>query len=63
MTNEERVKIGISNDDSCPGCQQGPETVMHVLRDYEEAREFWSPIIQSQYWAKFSSLGLIPWLE
>jgi hypothetical protein len=42
MTNQERVKIGISNDDSCSRCQLGPETVMHVLRDCEEAREFWS---------------------
>jgi hypothetical protein len=36
---------------------------MHVLRNYEEENEFWSSIIKQDNWAKFFSLGLMPWLE
>lgn len=37
MTNEEKPKINMTDDRSCPRCQQGLESIMHVLRDYDEA--------------------------
>jgi hypothetical protein len=51
------------DDNSCHRCQQGPESIVHVLRDCEEAIEFWSSIIKPDNWAKFFSLGLLSWLE
>ncbi|GAU40905.1 hypothetical protein TSUD_297100 [Trifolium subterraneum] len=61
MTNEERRKINMTAHNSCLRCQQGPESIMHVLRDY--AMDIWSPIIKPNNWAKFFSLGLTSWLK
>jgi hypothetical protein len=37
--------------------------IMHVLRDCDEAIKFWSPVIKSNYWAKFFGLGLRSWID
>jgi hypothetical protein len=56
-------EINMTDDSSCPRCQHGLESIMHVLRDCDEAMEFWYPIIKPNNWAKFFSLGLMSWLE
>jgi hypothetical protein len=63
ITNEERHKINMTDDNSCYRCQHGPESIIHVLRDCKEAMKFWSWIIKPYNWAKLFSLGLISWLE
>jgi hypothetical protein len=45
MTNEARQKINMTDDNSGPRCQHGPEFMMHVLRDCDEAMEFLVPLI------------------
>jgi len=53
----------IFDDDSYPRCRQTPESIIHILRDWNEARDFWSPIIKPNHLVKFFSLRLILWLE
>jgi ribonuclease HI len=36
---------------------------MHCLRDCEDAREFWTNIINPEVWSKFFSIGLNSWLD
>ncbi|CAJ2678574.1 unnamed protein product [Trifolium pratense] len=53
----------MTNGNSCPQRQQGLESIMHVLRDFEDIMKFWSSIIKPDNWAKFFSMDLMSWLE
>lgn len=53
----------MTDDPMCPRCNSCPETIMHLLRDCEEASTFWNEVINPNAWSKFFSLGLFPWLE
>lgn len=63
LTNEEWVKRGMASDDLCPRCLDCPETIMHVLRDCEDVKEFWMSKLNPNVVSKFSvwvcTLGLI----
>ncbi|KAJ1412575.1 Reverse transcriptase zinc-binding domain [Sesbania bispinosa] len=63
LTNSERVRRGMTSDDSCPRCGQAPETIMHTLRDCEVVSELWESLIDREWWARFFSLGLDNWLK
>lgn len=63
LTNADRVARGISFDDVCPCYKEHPDTIMHVLRDCEDVKNFWSPIISQQHWSRFFSIGLHAWPE
>jgi hypothetical protein len=58
LTNEERRHRNMTNSDLCPRCHDYPESIMHCLRDCEDAREFWTNIINPEVWSKFFSIGL-----
>lgn len=62
LTNEERVRRGMATDNLCPRCLDCPETIMHVLRDCDDVREFWLNKLNPDVISKFFSLGLHPWL-
>jgi hypothetical protein len=63
LTNDERYHRGMTRDNLCPRCGDYPETIMHVLRDCEEAKIFWNDLISQDVWSKFFSLGLYQWLN
>ncbi|KAK6940305.1 Reverse transcriptase zinc-binding domain [Dillenia turbinata] len=44
ITNMEKVKRGIIQDDSCPICTNGDESIKHVLRECNHARNIWKRI-------------------
>jgi mannosylglycoprotein endo-beta-mannosidase len=42
MTNAVRAHRQMTTDDTCPRCQTHPETIMHMLRDCEDAQNYWN---------------------
>jgi hypothetical protein len=48
----------MTRDNLCPRCGDYSETIMHVLRNCEEAKIFWNDLISQDVWSKFFSLGL-----
>lgn len=55
---------GMTADSICPRCNSSPKTIMHILRDCEEAYTLWDWVINTaNNWSKFFSLGLVPRLE
>lgn len=63
MTNVERKTRGMTADELCPRCCKHLETIMHMARDCEEVREFWSSLINPSSWSKFFSVGLHNWMD
>lgn len=52
----------MTTDNLCPRCVDCPETIMHVIRDYEDVRDFWMSKLNPDVVSKFFSLGLHSWL-
>lgn len=46
----------------CLGCQACPESVMHVIRDCEDVREFWYSMLKEDHVSWFFTLGLECWM-
>lgn len=63
LTSVERNRRGMSTDVLCPRCNSSPETIMHILKDCDEASQFWNRVIKPEYWSKYFSIGVIPWLD
>lgn len=63
LTNHECMRRYMSNNDTCPCCHHGPETIMHMVWDCEELTLFWDCSVPSHSWAKFFSLGLHEWIQ
>lgn len=57
LTNEERMKRGMSDHNICPRCNSQPESLTHLLRDCDEVQEFWKRHIKQDFLSKFFSLG------
>ncbi|CAN1175299.1 Putative ribonuclease H protein At1g65750 [Linum perenne] len=62
MTNTGRKRRNLTNDDSCSLCLNQPESVLHVLRDCEAAREVWKHFHQFDTSSVKWTLGLQDWL-
>lgn len=63
LTNEERKLRGMAHDDSCSRCSLNPESIMHILRDCDEVRDFWSTVVHTDQMARFFSLRFHSWLD
>lgn len=63
MTNAERKNRGMTADDLCLRCHRCPETIMHLLKDCEEVKDFWPSLINLDQWSSFFSIGLHNWLD
>lgn len=63
LTNVERVRRNMANEDLCPRCQQCPETIMHVIHGCEEVQQFWYTFVHPDQVSRFFSLGLEGWLN
>ncbi|XVF38280.1 hypothetical protein REPUB_Repub20aG0087100 [Reevesia pubescens] len=62
-TNELRQRWGISSNASCPVCNASEETILHVLRDCDQARNTWKKLVPSLLWDSFFSGTLSVWLN
>lgn len=63
LTNEERKRRGMTNENYCPRCNSQPEDLMHLLRDCEEVQDLWKKHIKQDLWSKFFSLGQYAWFD
>lgn len=63
MTNVARRRKGLTTDDTCPRCHSCPETIIHMIRDCEEVKEFLSNLIDPDNWSKFFRMGFHSWLD
>ncbi|CAL1388375.1 unnamed protein product [Linum trigynum] len=48
LTNAERKRKHLTNDDGCKICGGGPETTLHVLCDCPYARATWAEALQNE---------------
>lgn len=53
----------MTNDNLCPRCQGGPETLLHMLRDCDEVQSFWQSVVHLDHLSRFFSLGTCSWLD
>lgn len=42
LTNDERCRRGMAQDNLCPRCLFAPETLMHMMRDCDAVQQFWN---------------------
>jgi hypothetical protein len=49
-TSERLFRHGLRDDDSCALCNQGPETVDHLLTGCIFSREFWFKFLRRYGW-------------
>lgn len=63
MTNEEHKVRRITASDTCPRCNQQPESILHILRDCEITLELWEQLVDPNVWHVFPSLSLVRWLD
>lgn len=56
MTNVERKKRGMTADELCPRCYKYPESIMHLAKDCDEVKDFWSSLIDLILWSKLFSI-------
>ena len=53
LTNEERTKRGMTNEDHCSICNMGVEDVDHVLRHCTVAKQCWQQLVPPQRQSEF----------
>lgn len=53
----------MSFDPLCPRCSMQLESIMHILRDCDEATQLWNVVVFAESWSIIFSLGLLPWME
>ncbi|KAJ1438681.1 ribonuclease H [Sesbania bispinosa] len=63
LTNSERAKRGMTQDDLCPRCNSEKETLIQALRDWVNVVDLWESLIDHNDWASFFSLGQERWLR
>jgi hypothetical protein len=63
LTNEERHSGSMASYSIFPQCLDCQETVVHILQDCEDVRNYWTDLIYQDYWSKFFSSGLQDWLN
>jgi hypothetical protein len=63
LTNEESHSRGMASYNIFPQCLDCQETVVHILQDCEDVRNYWTDLIYQDYWSKFFSSGLQDWLN
>lgn len=62
LTNKKRWRKWLTYNADCPRCNQGEESVLHVIRDCKWAREVWPCLIPAELKDEFFSMELRPWL-
>lgn len=62
LSNVERVRRGMAHEDTCPRCHSSPETNMHLLRDWDDVRDFWYKVVDPEKASRFFSMGMEDWI-
>ncbi|CAN1130195.1 Putative ribonuclease H protein At1g65750, partial [Linum perenne] len=62
LTNAERNRIHLSDDDNCSRYKVAPDDTLHVLRDCYFARKLWVSIMSPKCLTNFFSGSLQDWL-
>ncbi|RYR10336.1 hypothetical protein Ahy_B05g078806 [Arachis hypogaea] len=62
LTNSERKRRHLTNDDSCPQCQCHEESAIHVLRDCFYAKSIWQKLFPPNGINYFFNTDLNEWL-
>ena len=62
LTNEERCRRNMAVDDRCHRCRNEQESLLHVLRDCEEAKQLWKNIGGPGSLRLFFEYSLLDWL-
>ncbi|KAJ1424972.1 Reverse transcriptase zinc-binding domain [Sesbania bispinosa] len=63
LTNSCRVRCHMTDSDVCPCCSQNSESVLHVIRDCQWAKQVWIQFIPRNSVREFFSSSLLDWLE
>lgn len=63
LTNSERAKRRMTNDESCTACENVQETVLHALRDCKVATDVWLKVISADSVSGFFWLNMEDWLS
>uniref|UniRef100_A0A199UBV5 Uncharacterized protein n=1 Tax=Manihot esculenta TaxID=3983 RepID=A0A199UBV5_MANES len=63
LTNEERFRRGLTNNEACGLCGAHQESVLHVLRDCRMIKSVWREMVAPAKQGVFFSLSLIEWLN
>ncbi|KAH1031751.1 hypothetical protein J1N35_043925 [Gossypium stocksii] len=62
LSNVERVKRGLAVDPSCFVCGSPIEDILHILRNFNIAKDVWSQVITGNRLTTFFSLNLQYWI-
>uniref|UniRef100_A0A2C9V942 Uncharacterized protein n=1 Tax=Manihot esculenta TaxID=3983 RepID=A0A2C9V942_MANES len=63
LTNEERFRRGLTNNEACGLCGTHQESVLHVLRDCRMIKSVWREVVAPAKQGAFFSLSLTEWLN
>ncbi|PKI31543.1 hypothetical protein CRG98_048066, partial [Punica granatum] len=62
LTNEARYRKSLCDTPSCPHCESGAESTLHVSRDCVLAKQIWSRLVPIDAQPEFFTLDLLDWL-
>lgn len=63
VTNEWLQRRGLTDDDSCPICSNGEESLTHLFRDYHKAKEVWHAVANNLLPLQFFTGTFLDWIE
>uniref|UniRef100_A0A2C9W680 Reverse transcriptase zinc-binding domain-containing protein n=1 Tax=Manihot esculenta TaxID=3983 RepID=A0A2C9W680_MANES len=63
LTNEERLRRGLTNNEACGLCGTHQESVLHFLRDCRMIKSVWREVVAPTKQGVFFSLSLTEWLN
>lgn len=63
LTNSERCRRKMTNDDTCSICNHGPEDIDHILRLCPLAREVWKRTLPPPLYQKLTLGNITDWLR
>lgn len=63
LTNLERCKSGMANQDLCPKCGMFGESTLHALRDCAKVRDIWDQVLDTKKDPSFFTGNCHEWLS
>ena len=63
LTNDNRVRRGLTNDTSCAVCGHERETTDNLLRDFPHAKAVWSTFARRGLHCLYPGTSLREWIE
>ncbi|BFG35445.1 hypothetical protein CerSpe_217190 [Prunus speciosa] len=63
LTNEQRVKRNLAEDSACAVCDYPTESILHIFRDCNRAKDVWNDLLISPHNSSFFQMDFKPWLK